>query len=60
MANADTGERWIFLFDAESLPALYGCLGRYAADPELNFSWYDAAVCSQSARRLLAEQRPRD
>jgi hypothetical protein len=25
--------------------------GRYASDPELSFSWYDAAVLSQKLRR---------
>ena len=33
-------------------------LGRYAADPDLNFSWYDAAVMSQRVRALRAEMTP--
>jgi len=30
-------------------------LGRFAGDPELSFSWYDAAVLSQKVRRLNRE-----
>ena len=46
----------------EMLDACPGCvipplpvkqtLGKYAADPELNFSWYDAATLSQRVRKL--------
>jgi hypothetical protein len=32
-------------------------MGRYAADAELSFTWYDAAVLSQKVRRLRDEQR---
>jgi hypothetical protein len=49
----ESGERFIFFFDNESWPGLTQCLGRFAADPEIDFSWHDAAVLSQSARRLL-------
>jgi len=47
------GHRWVFIFDAASIPELLRTVGRDAADPELNFSWYDAAVVSQKARRLV-------
>ena len=30
-------------------------LGRYAADPELSFSWYDAAIMSKKIRELAYE-----
>jgi hypothetical protein len=48
-------ERYIFLYDNESAPALMQTLGRFAGDPELSFSWYDAAVLSQKVRRLNRE-----
>ena len=38
-----------------SADQLLQTLGRYAADPELNFSWYDAAVLSQRIRSLRSE-----
>jgi hypothetical protein len=31
-------------------------LGRYAADPDLSFSWYDAAVMSKKIREIDAQQ----
>ncbi|HVJ85468.1 MAG TPA: hypothetical protein VM452_07470 [Caulifigura sp.] len=59
LALLKDGERYVFLYDDKSLPQLLQTLGRYAADPELSFSWYDAAVLSQKVRRLQqAEERP--
>ncbi|QDT54328.1 hypothetical protein Pan44_23570 [Caulifigura coniformis] len=52
LALLKDGERFVFLYDDRSLPQLLQTLGRYAADPELSFSWYDAAVLSQKVRRL--------
>jgi len=45
-------ERYIFLYDDESPSALLQTFGRFAGDPELSFSWYDAAVLSQKVRKL--------
>ena len=47
-------ETFIFLFTAARANELLATLARFAADPELEFSWHDAAVISQRARRLLA------
>lgn len=52
MLLKDGGERFVFRYDAESGPELLRTLGRFAADKELSFSWYDAAVLSQKHRRL--------
>ena len=52
VALVKNSERYIFLYDAESTSTLLQTLGRFAGDPELSFSWYDAAVLSQRARRL--------
>ena len=52
LALVKDGERFVFLYDDESYSELLQTLGRYAADPELSFSWYDAAVLSQKVRRL--------
>jgi hypothetical protein len=46
-------ERYIFLFDDQNRVNTLRTLGRYAADPELSFSWYDAAVLSQKIRDIL-------
>lgn len=52
IALVKDSERYIFLYDDESAPTLLQTLGRYAADPELSFTWYDAALLSQRVRRL--------
>jgi hypothetical protein len=39
LALVKDGERYVFLYDENSVPTLLQTLGRYAADPELNFSW---------------------
>ncbi|HTI49577.1 MAG TPA: hypothetical protein VL475_01445 [Planctomycetaceae bacterium] len=55
VALVKDSERYIFLYDNESTSTLLQTLGRFAGDPELNFSWYDAAVLSQRVRRLNRE-----
>ncbi|WP_437201615.1 hypothetical protein [Planctomicrobium sp. SH664] len=55
IALVKDGERYVFLYDDQSAPQLLQTLGRYAADPELNFTWYDAAVLSQKVRRLKGD-----
>jgi len=44
-------ERYIFLFDDSRRTECLRTLGRYASNPELSFSWYDAAVLSQRIRQ---------
>ncbi len=52
-------ERYIFVFDDENRVNTLRMLGRYAADPELSFSWYDAAVLSQRIREA-SESAPKE
>lgn len=56
LALVKNGERFVFLYDDESGPKLLQTFGKYAADPELEFSWYDAAVMSQRVRALQRER----
>ena len=44
-------ERYVFLFDDENRAETLRTLGRYASNPELSFTWYDAAVLSQKIRQ---------
>ena len=44
-------ERYVFIYNEENRTETMRPLGRYASNPELNFSWYDAAVLSQKMRR---------
>ncbi len=45
-------ERYVFLFDDDHRGETLRTLGRYASNPELSFTWYDAAVLSQKVRQL--------
>lgn len=48
-------ERYVFLYDDKSIDQLLQTLGRYAQDPELNFTSYDAAFLSQRVHSLAEE-----
>jgi hypothetical protein len=52
LALVKGSERYVFLYDDKSPSTLLQTLGRYAADKELSFTWYDAAILSQKVRRL--------
>ncbi len=51
LALVKGSERYVFLYDDSSRAETLRTLGRYASDPELSFSWYDAAVLSQKIRK---------
>jgi hypothetical protein len=46
-------EQYIFVFDEANRTETLRMLGRYAADPELSFTWFDAALLSQRVRELM-------
>ncbi len=46
-------EKYIFLFDDSRRTETLRMLGRFAADPDLSFSWYDAAVLGQKVRQSI-------
>jgi hypothetical protein len=52
-------ERYVFLYDDAHRVETLRTLGRYAADPQLSFTWYDAAVMSKKIRELAAEVESR-
>lgn len=49
-------ERYIFLYDDARRAEVLRVLGRFASDPELSFTWYDAAVLSQKIRQESQKQ----
>ena len=51
LALVKGSERYVFLYDDSSRAETLRVLGRYASNPELSFTWYDAAVLSQKIRR---------
>jgi hypothetical protein len=51
-------ERYVFLYDDSSRAETLRTLGRFASNPELSFTWYDAAVLSQKIRQEVAATVP--
>lgn len=49
-------ERYLFLFNDQQKGETLRTLGKYASNPELSFSWYDAAVLSQKVRRAVRKK----
>ena len=51
LALVKGSERYVFLYDDANRAEALRVLGRYASNPELSFTWYDAAVLSQKIRQ---------
>jgi len=51
-------ERYVFLWHDDRAGELLRILGRFAANPELSFTWYDAATMSQHIREAKYGQVP--
>jgi hypothetical protein len=56
LALVKGAERYVFLYDDASRAETLRVLGRYASNPELSFTWYDAAVLSQKIRQEAPKQ----
>ena len=50
LALVKGSERYVFVYDDDSRPALIDAFRDQAADPHLSFSWFDAAVMTDKAR----------
>ena len=51
LALVKGNERYVFLYTEANRAETLRTLGRFASNPELSFSWYDAAVLSQKIRQ---------
>jgi hypothetical protein len=51
-------ERYIFLYEDSQRAEALRTLGRFASNPELSFTWYDAAVLSQKVRNSTPATTP--
>lgn len=51
-------ERYVFLYDDDHRAETLRTLGRYASNPDLSFTWYDAAVMSQKIRQAAENPLP--
>ena len=48
-------ERYVWIYSDDQRADVEQSLGRFAADPELSFSWYDCAVMVVRVRRVGAQ-----
>ena len=60
LALVKGSQRYIFLYNDSQVAETLRTLGRYASDPTLNFTWYDAAVLSQKVRQNSSPTNCRD
>lgn len=57
LALVKGNERYVFLFDDDNRVEMLRQFGRFAANPDLSFTWYDAAVMSQKVRQTAQTER---
>lgn len=57
LALVKGSERYVFLYDDSKRAETLRALGRYASNPQLSFTWYDAAVLSQKVRQVSQSQK---
>ncbi len=60
LALVKGSERYVFLYDDKNRAETLRTLGRYASNPELSFTWYDAAVLSQKVRQAVQQREVSD
>lgn len=46
-------ERYVYVYDDESRDPLIDCFRAQAADPDLSFNWFDAAIMTQKAHEQV-------
>ncbi|MEO0530064.1 MAG: hypothetical protein AAF266_05720 [Planctomycetota bacterium] len=51
-------ERYLFLYDDSQQADALRALGRSASNPDLSFTWYDAAVLSRRIRNEAKKREP--
>ncbi len=52
--------RFVFVYDDHSIDTLLETLSQYAEDPDLEFTWYDAAMLAQRVRGMLEQQQAQE
>jgi len=50
-------ERFVFIYSDDNRNAAIRQFGKYASNPDVSFSWYDAAVLSQKIRTQAQRER---
>ncbi len=58
LALVKGSERYVFRYDGTSRKETLRMMGRYASNPDLSFTWYDAAALSQRIRQQSQKVTP--
>lgn len=56
LALVRDGQRYVFLYDDNSVDQVLTKIAEFAEDSELDFTWYDAAMLSDRVRDLRAAE----
>lgn len=59
MAMIKGQEKYLLLYEPAQANEAIRTLGRWASDPQLSFTWYDAAVATQEIQQRQAQQESR-
>lgn len=51
----ESGQTFVFDFDDSPVGPLLRQIGRYASDPEIDFTWYDAGAVCQKIRTIFSD-----
>jgi hypothetical protein len=57
LALVRDGQKYVFLYDDNSIETVLAQLAEFADDPELDFTWYDAAMLTERVRQLQASEQ---
>ena len=57
LALVRDGQRYVFLYDDNSVEHVLAKMAEFAEDSELDFTWYDAAMLSARVRHLQGAEQ---
>lgn len=57
LALVRDGQKYVFLYDDHSVETVLTQLAEFADDPELDFTWCDAAMLTERVRQLQASEQ---
>ena len=49
-------QRYMWVYDSKHQADVIRSMSRYACDPDLDFTWYDAAMLTQKVRKQVKEE----
>ena len=57
LVKTETNEKYFFLYTDDNQAECLRQIERFAANPELSMTWYDAVMLSDRVRKGLVERR---